>query len=207
MARTLGVLFLLAAAACSAGCDSEKPTVQPAPDRISPYRSTPPVDVPMADRSRNYRGGSCAHASLISLLRWQGRPQAADWWRRTFSGPAYVGLETSRTGHKTLIQCAQLAGMRYARTTSGDAGFLEWCSRTRRGAVVEFDYVFRGSVRRIGAHAVTFCGFVDGLAVILDNNRIDRLIRIPKLTFLTYWRKSGGDAFTVIYTPGPPKPF
>ena len=72
----------------------------------------------------------------------------------------------------------------------------------RRGAAIHFNFP-----PDYNPHAVTFCGYNNGLAVILDNNRTDRLIRIPKHEFLTRWRNYGGYALTVVYSPAPPKPW
>lgn len=165
-------------------------TVPPSPAVAvaSPYKGVPPVDLPVELRCANYAGGSCTHASLISLLRWQGLDEVADYWRRHYSGGAYV---------TDLAAIAEPWGLRYAYTTDGDAEFLAWCSRTRRGAAI---YYYTN-------HSVTFAGYRDGEAVLLDNNRTGRLIRIPKETFLANWRSYGGGALTVVYSPSPPRPW
>ena len=98
---------------------------------------------------------------------------------------------------RRLVAKAEDAGMRFAFTGSGDEQFLEWCSRTRRGAVI-FYY---------SSHSISFCGFMGGSAVVMDNNNVERLIYIPKAEFLQRWRGYGGVAFTPVYTPSPPPPW
>jgi len=94
-------------------------------DAIPPaYRALPPVDLPPELRQRNYGGGSCMHASLITILRWQGLDDLADRWRRTYGGAASVS---------DLARISERLGLRYAWTTTGDERLLEWASRTRTG--------------------------------------------------------------------------
>ena len=72
----LAVLLL----AMVAGCES--PTASAPP--VSSERPT--VNLPLAMRQSNWRGpegqGSCTWATMVSLLRWQGRYHTADWVRQ-----------------------------------------------------------------------------------------------------------------------------
>jgi len=203
------LLFVLFAAA---GCESsltigdEKTKTQqccpggkcPRPDAClkegeaegkSPYPPVPPMDLPPELRCQNYAGGSCCHASIISVLRWQGLFEIADRWRKTWSGGA---------GVTDLARHAEGMQLRYAYTTSGDANFLEWVSATRRGAAIHY----------FPNHAITFCGYDEANnAVLLDNNRTQQYIRVPKEKFLSSWRGYGGCAMTVVYSPWPPRPW
>ena len=158
------------------------------PPADCPYMELPPMDLPVELRQRNYSGGSCVHASLVSVLRWQNLHTFADWWQSRYRGGESLG---------GLVAKAEDAGMRFAFTGSGDEQFLEWCSRTRRGAVI-FYY---------SSHSISFCGFMGGSAVVMDNNNVERLIHIPKAEFLQRWRGYGGVAFTPVYTPSPPLPW
>lgn len=152
----------------------------------------PPVDLPGALRQANYGGGSCMHASLISVLRWQGRDDLAERWRRSYSGAAGVW---------DLAEIAEWLDLDYAWTTRGDAAFLEWCSHTRRGAAIHYK----------PGHAVTFFGFVSRngveFAVICDNNHPGRLEWIEKRRFIESWRGYGGFALSIVGTPGNPRPW
>jgi len=162
------------------------------PSLPGPYADRPPVDLPTELRQANYAGGSCMHASLITILRWQGLDELADYWRRNYSGAASV---------QDLAAIGNRLGLRYAWTTTGDAAFLEWCSQTRRGAAIHFK----------PAHACSFFGYVKRggreFAVICDNNHPDRLEYWPKEKFLRAWRSYGGRALTPVYSPWPPRPW
>lgn len=153
------------------------------PDRR--YAESPIMDLPQAMRQRNWGGGSCVHASTVHLLRWQGLHELAEWWRKTYAGGEYAGRLHDRLDK---------AGLRYAYTTSGDAAFLEWCLRTRRGAGITY----------WPAHAVNLVHLDERQAGILDNNRIDRIIWVPRDEFIRRWKGYGGWAWTVVYTPSPP---
>jgi len=89
----------------------------------------PAVNIPVACRQSNwtsYGSGSCVHATMISLFRWQGRLHTADYWRRTYGGgedPSGLSTKFDREG------------IRYAYVTTGEVAFLEWACRTRRGCL------------------------------------------------------------------------
>jgi hypothetical protein len=146
------------------------------------------MDLPVELRTENWGGGSCVHASTVSLLRWQGQYEVADWWRNQYSG----GESDSR-----LIARMEAAGLRYAYTDTGDAAFIEWCCRTRRGAGIFYK----------PRHCVNVVDMTDGVVSILDNNAVDHYERIPREQFLRDWQnRYGGFAFTVVYDPPPPIP-
>lgn len=155
----------------------------------------PPVNVPLSLRQTNWpdaRGsGSCVIASSISHLHWCNRPDLAARFRAS-----YAGGQTA----SSIQRIWQANGLPYVCTEDGDPTFLEWASRTRRGAILWY----------FPSHCCTFCGYsvVDGVehAMILDNNRVRQFIRIPKREFLTRWRGYGGFAMTAILPPAPPLP-
>jgi len=174
-------------------CDGATSTPTPYVHGTCPYPAGPPMDLPRELRQSNYAGGSCMHASLISVLRWQGKHETAAWWRANYGGAAGVW---------DLARICRGRDFRFAWTTSGDAAFLQWCSDTRRGAAIHY---FTG-------HAVTFCGYKKDaagreVAVLLDNNRTGVYVRVPKAQFISPWRVYGGNALTVVYSPTPPKPW
>lgn len=159
------------------------------PRDYSAWRDVAPMDLPIELRCENYAGGSCSHAALISVLRWQGLDAIADQWRKTYAGAA---------GVTDLARHAETLKLRYAYTTRGDEAFLQWASDTRRGAAIHY----------FPNHAITFCGYdASGQAVLLDNNRVQSYIRVPKGEFVRAWKSYGGCALTVVYQPPPPKPW
>jgi hypothetical protein len=87
----------------------------------------PIVNLPVDCRQGNWTSdgsGSCVHATMISLFRWQGRFRTAEHWRGTYGsgeGPGGLAAKFDREG------------VRYAYVTDGDERFLEWACRTRRG--------------------------------------------------------------------------
>jgi len=166
-------------------CDGDR-----CPVAIVTAAELPPVDPAVDQREPNYAGGSCMHASLVTCFRWQGLHTMADWWRDNQSGACSVpGLAR--------IAESRWPKLRYAYTSSGDAEFLAWCSRTRRGAAIHY----------YPGHAVTFAGFTtDGHAALIDNNRVERFIYIPKAEFVAKWQGYGGFALVPVYSPTPPRP-
>jgi len=146
---------------------------------------TPLVDPPPELRQGNYAGGSCAHASTVTLLNWAGLPKWAAWWKRHYRGGE------SESG---MMQKLDDSGLRYAATRSGDVEFLRWASDTRRGArIFYFDN-----------HAVNLVQFSDNVVVLLDNNRTNRYVCIPSDEFVRNWRgKYGGFAWAFVYDPPP----
>lgn len=176
------------------GEDCEDCNYNPNANQVSytefPYQNVPPVDLPVEFRERNYAGGSCVHASMETILRWQGLLELADWWRATYSGGE---------GSSGLISKSERAGLRYGYTTKGDVGFLDWASRTRRGAVIFYK----------PNHSISFFGWSsDGLqAVLCDNNRPKEHEYVERETFIRKWKGYGGFALTPIYNPQPPRPW
>lgn len=147
----------------------------------------PGTEFPPEIRTKNYKGGSCVHASMITLLNYHGLDAWADWWHQRY---AYA------ESGQGLIRKADAAGLKFAYEDRGDVAFLDWCSRTRRGAVILF----------FSRHSVNFVRFDGGDAVLLDNNRTGRYIRIPRDEFVRRWRGYGGFALTLAYPTAAPQP-
>ena len=154
----------------------------------------PVVNVPLSLRQENWTGsadqGSCVYATMVSLLRWQGRYKTADDIRRTCGNGA---------NDVTLAQVLDEKGVRFAYTSNGDVKFLEWSIRTRRGAGVSYPGRKQG-------HFIALIHLDAQNAVVLDNNDVDQYKVIPREEFLQKWRAQGGWAFAVIYTPPSPLP-
>lgn len=151
------------------------------------------VGLPSRMRERNWLGssgqGSCVHAAMVHLFRWQGRHAQAQWWRQRFGdGETPDGLTAKLTA----------AGIPFAETRAGDAAFLDWALRTRRGAAV---------VVQNGAHMVTLAGLDRREARILDSNHPQQIQGLSREQFLDEWRRSGGWAVTPLGTPPPPDPW
>lgn len=163
----------------------------PCPDGNCPYATVREVDLPMAFRQANYARGSCMWASVITAMHRQGLHSEARYWRQKYSGGRAVA---------GLVPVAEARGLRYAFTLEGDAEFLEWASRTRRGAAIHWQ------VREPGDHAVYFYGYQGDVALVIDNNDPRRVLRVPKERFLSIWKRSGGQAITPVYSPLPPPP-
>lgn len=149
------------------------------------FSETPVVNLPLNARCRNYAGGSCVIASTVSLFRWQGRDDLADLFRR-----AYSGGQSASSLHAKL----EARGVRYAFTTAGDAAFLDWACRTRRGAGVTF----------FANHFICLVHLDGQRAILLDNNRVGRYITLSRDEFLRRWRGYGGWATTPVYSPAAP---
>jgi hypothetical protein len=191
------LLLLLAALVMFTGCEiavdfgDMNELGLPAPV-LTPSREFPTVNLPYQFRQTNWLGragqGSCVHATMCSLFRWQGRFEMADWWR-THNGDGEWAEDLATKLDK--------AGVRYAYTTSGDVKFLEWACSTRRGC---------GVTVMGGRHMVALVHFDDQWAGILDNNHTDTIYWMPRDKFVAEWKNSNGWAVAVIYAPAPPLP-
>jgi hypothetical protein len=176
----VGLILILAAV------NETAPALRPL-EKIYPPE-LPTVNIPLALREQNWGGGSCVWASTIPLLRWQGRYDLADEVRKTYSGGEYPEDHNAKMDK---------LGIKYAYTTKGDVGFLEWALRTRRGA---------GVTVMGGAHMVDLVALDNKYACLLDNNHIDKFLWIPRETFLAEWKSSYGWAVTPVYSPTAPLP-
>ena len=165
------------------------------------FTEVPAANVPLKLREKNWPdrngSGSCVIASSCSVLQWHNRPDLASKFRKS-----YAGGQTEKT--ITDIWRANKIPFIAPRTNEdyGDPELLQWASDTRRAAIIWY----------FSNHCVTFCGFSthkgQEVAWILDNNRIERFIPIPKQQFLTEWRgRYGGWAAVPLLTPAPSLPF
>jgi hypothetical protein len=125
---------------------------------------------------------------MTSLLRWQGRFNAAENIRHTCSSAAGPDDLAAKFDHE---------GIRYAYVTNGDVKFLQWACRTRRGCGITVDG---------GDHMVALVHMDAEWSAILDNNDTSKFIWVPTETLIAEWRASNGWAVTPIYTPAAPLP-
>jgi hypothetical protein len=173
--------------ALTAGCQTAALT-RP----VTIVKERPAVNIPFALRESNWIGnqgnGSCVHATMVSLFRWQARFKTADYWRRTYGDGEFPEDLAAKFDHE---------GIRYAYVTNGDVCFLEWSIRTRRGC---------GITVMVGAHFVALVHLDDNWAAILDNNNVSKFKWIPRATLIAEWKASHGWAVTPIYTPAAPLP-
>lgn len=165
---------------------SLSPTFYPIYRTPDPERPT--INIPFVMRQSNWGGGSCVHANLVSLLRWQERSGEADYWRKAHSGSEWPEDMATKLDYE---------GIRYAYVTNGDINFLEWACRTRRGC---------GITVMGGIHMVTLVHLDKKWAAILDNNNIKKFKWIPRETLVTEWKASNGWAITPVYSPAAPLP-
>jgi len=165
-------------------------------DVVQPHRPVkkeyPTVNVPFAMRQSNWIGsqnqGSCVHASMISLFRWQNRLNMAAYWRQTYgNGETPTSVVIKFENEK----------IRYAYVTNGDVRFLEWACQTRRGCGITVEG---------GDHMVTLVHLDAKWAAILDNNNVSKFRWVPRETLIAEWKASHGWAVTIIYTPSAPLP-
>ena len=176
------------------GCEgdfSQSEPVQPSP-LSSVNGERPIVNIPMVMRQSNWAGnqreGSCVHAVMISLFRWQNRLHRADEWRRTYANGEWP---------ESLATKLDREGVRYAYTTKGNVSFLEWAVRTRRGC---------GITVKGGAHMVALVHLDDKWACLLDNNNVSKYKWVSRESLIAEWKASYGWAVTPIYTPAAPLP-
>lgn len=194
----LQIVAVVCALAFACGCalEDEIPNVRLL-KKPAALVDRPVMNLPLPLRQRNWTSangeGSCVIASTVSMTRWQHQYELAQWLRRTQSGG-----QTASSIQKILTQ----ANVPFACTLNADPQFLDWATRTRRGAIIWF----------YPQHCVTFCGFgTDNsgrtVAWLLDNNRPERFIPVDRAGFLRKWGEYGGFALTTMYDPTPPLPW
>ena len=193
MKRLLVALVLCFSFAGCEGDFNQSIFVQPArPVQPVANKERPIVNIPMALRQENWIGnrreGSCVHASMISLLHWQGRYNKANKWRRMYANGEWP---------KGLASKFDREGVRYAYTDKGDVKFIEWACRTRRGC---------GITIMGGAHMVSLVHLDTNWACLLDNNNVSRYRWVPRAMLIAEWKASHGWAVTPVYTPAAPLP-
>lgn len=191
MKRLLAVLVLCFSLT---GCeiDQSKSTPKPKPGPYVVVQERPVVNIPLVLRQENWVGnqreGSCVHATMISLMRWQGRFNLANYWRKTYGNGEWPDDLAAKFDREKV---------RYAYTENGDVKFLEWACRTRRGC---------GITVMGGAHMVALVHLDSKWACLLDNNNVSKYKWVPREMLIAEWKASYGWAVTPIYTPAAPLP-
>lgn len=193
--RLLLVLFAFLLLS-SSGCVEDGPENYRA--LPAPQIETPAVNPPLAIRQKNWLGGpgaregSCAHASLISMLHWQNQFQLAQRWKATYGGGEYASRMRQRLDG---------FGVKYAYTENANLALLDYAHETRRGALLWWKT----------AHCCTFVGWVEvngqTYAAILDNNSVEHYELTERSEFHRRWASYGGFALCVLGDPPSPPPF
>jgi hypothetical protein len=185
--KRLLILVLLVCTGCTGQWQGTKAGI-----KVTVKQEFPVVNPPAAIRQGNWHGdkdeGSCVHATMVTLLRWQGRYNTADQWQRTHGNgewPASLAAELDREH------------IRYAYTTAGDVAFLEWACRTRRGC---------GITVMGGEHMIALVHLDDKWAGLLDDNDVTHYVWVPREQLIAEWRASNGWAVTPVYSPAAPLP-
>lgn len=155
------------------------------------------AEIPLAYRQNNWSdgGGSCVHATTITLLKWQGMYEAAAEWKRRYGG----GEATAQKPHTDKFD---ELGLHYVVTNDGDEDFIRWALLTRRGV----------GVSAYSGHCLTWIGeeIHEGVECLLelDNNDTNH----PKWRrwdeAIGQWKQEGhghGFTFTNGHIP-PPRP-
>ena len=159
---------------------------------FQPIKEYPTVNVPFDMRQSNWTGsqreGSCVHATMISLFRWQNQLRTANRWRQTQGNGSWPEDLAAKFDREKI---------RYAYTITGDVRFLEWACQTRRGC---------GITVMGGGHMVALVHLDAKWAAILDNNNVSKFHWVPRETLIAEWKASRGWAVAPIYTPAAPLP-
>jgi len=162
----------------------------------APVAEAPVVNPPLSIRQQNWRHptngeGSCVHASLTSMLRWQNQFELAKAWRQKYIG----GGEWSDELRRRL----DAEGIPYAYTERANLQLLDDAHASRRGALLWWK----------PSHCCTFCGWVNGsdgkqYAVILDNNSPTNYEFYERSYFHRLWAGYGGFALSTLFDPPSP---
>lgn len=188
MTRT-ALMAVIAISLFSIGCESAQWREIRYPPEV------PVANVPTKLRQTNWvdrtNSGSCVIASSVSLLRWHNEDAIADYFRRNYAGgQTATSIKRIWAQHKIPMESEE----------DGRPEFLDWCSNTRRPAIIWF----------FPNHCVTFVGFSNWngrqVAWLLDNNRVERFIPIERGEFIRAWRSYGGFAMATTLEPCPPLP-
>jgi hypothetical protein len=190
LSQRVGLVVL--AIVLAAGCTASRPRPPVVPNH-PPAAEIPVANLPEVLREWNWlsknQEGSCVHASSVYHFRWHGRYDLAKAWRAKFSGG-----ETATTIQRKWAA----AGIPFCKTEEGEPAFLQWATKERHGAIIWF----------FPSHCVHFCGLatVDGraYAILCDNNRVEKYLRVPYEEFVKRWREYGGFAMACLWSPAPP---
>jgi hypothetical protein len=148
----------------------------------------PRINIERSLRQQNWAGregeGSCTHATLIMILRHQGRADAAAYWRRKYGdGENFQSLSAKLNAER----------FRWAGTQRrNDVAFLQWAVATKRGCLV----TCKG-----GKHAILLVHLDKKYAGLVDNNNPQKTIWVSRQRFLSEWFNSNSWGVTILGTP------
>ncbi len=198
MRKLLAVILLALTVGCNETLTIDLGNVPSIDHPVNVYppftEEQPTMNLEQVFREANWLGpqgeGSCVHASMIMLFRWQEQYELADMWRATYADGEWA---------TNLAIKLDAEGVRYAYTyREDDVSFLEWAISTRRGCAV----TVKG-----GSHMVILVHLDGEFAGILDNNSPETIKWVSRETFLAEWKSSDSWAVTPIYSPPPPRPY
>ena len=129
------------------------------------------INVPVSMRQHNTPDGSCAHAALVTTLRYEGRAdEAAQWWATHRGGewPAKLDKEMSD------------AGLEYVQTLTGGLNFIEGANAA--GYLVEVEV----NADKV-THALLITDIDANYVRIIDVNHIKSDWRMRRSDFLDVW--------------------
>jgi hypothetical protein len=184
-------IFAFSVCEINSGCDMKRWR-----ELRSKLVEVPAANVPAPLRYKNWPdakgSGSCVIASSCSLFEWANRHDLATKFRKSYAGGQTEFSIKQKYQANGVPFVAPMTDNEY-----GDPSLLQWASDTRRAAIIWY----------FPNHCVTFCGFSQWqgkeVAWLLDNNRTERFIPIPKVQFITEWRKYGGFCAVPLLTPAP----
>jgi hypothetical protein len=158
-------------------------------DAAGPVNELPVCNTPLELRVKNYKGGSCVHSSTGSSFNFDHEYALQHFWNTTYSGgESYNGL-TSKLRKNNIP---------FYSTANGDVSVLERATAERRMAVI---FYFTN-------HSINCVGIDKSYAYLLDNNRVNEWIVVPRATFERNWRGYGGVAVVPqVGVPLPPIPW
>lgn len=193
------VLLLCVAIVISVGCGEPVPRLQWVPNPVDV--KTPVANIAEGVRVENWvgnspehgSGGSCVHASSINVFQGAGREDLSQLWRaRRYEGP--------ETGNGILSKY-KAEGIPHLWTETADTKLLEQATATHRTGII---FYFPG-------HCVEFVEFAQyqgrEVAVLLDNNFVDRYFLIDRPTFERSWKYYDGFAAVPWIEPVTPRTF
>lgn len=130
---------------------------------------------------------------MVNHLRWLNRHMLAARWWATYHDGEYA---------TRLMQRLDAAGEDYVCTEKADPRFLDWCTLTRRGAIIWWK----------PNHCCTFAGWVKDVrgvtyAAILDNNNPGEYEYTEREQFIRGWAGFQGFALTVLSPPPTASPW
>ncbi|HZZ28485.1 MAG TPA: hypothetical protein VFE46_10830 [Pirellulales bacterium] len=127
------------------------------------------IDVPVSLRQENDRTGSCAHAEIVTQLRFLGEPDEANQWWTTHSG----GENASHLN----------AEMDAAAINHVDGHTLEFIREANAaGHLVQVE-VYAG----LCTHALIVSDITSSFVRLIDCNHVKRDWQMPLNDFKTYW--------------------